>query len=85
MLSRAYSSGVERGIRIAETAVQFRLGPPLRTTPLCGGVRLYFSKFSIEWGSFFEIRALSSAGRALPWHGRGRRFESGRVHQTYLL
>lgn len=27
-------------------------------------------------------RALSSSGRALPWHGRGREFESLRLHST---
>ena len=28
----------------------------------------------------FEIWAISSFGRALPWHGRGDRFDSGMVH-----
>ena len=28
-----------------------------------------------------HFRALSSAGRALPWHGRGQRFDPVRVHQ----
>ena len=31
------------------------------------------------------MRALSSSGRALPWHGRGDRFESGRVHQRSII
>ena len=28
---------------------------------------------------------LSSAGRALPWHGRGHRFDPVRLHQSYFL
>jgi len=32
-----------------------------------------------------NLRALSSFGRALPWHGRGDRFEPGRVHQERFL
>ncbi len=28
----------------------------------------------------FWSRAISSFGRALPWHGRGDRFDSGMVH-----
>ena len=27
------------------------------------------------------LRAVSSVGRALPWHGRGQEFESPTVHQ----
>ena len=30
-------------------------------------------------------RAVSLAGRALPWHGRGHRFESGTVHQKIFI
>ncbi len=32
----------------------------------------------------FAVRAISSFGRALPWHGRGDRFESGMVHNSQL-
>ena len=28
-----------------------------------------------------SIWAFSSAGRALPWHGRGQRFDPAKVHQ----
>ena len=38
------------------------------------------------WHSFATTkpttRAFSSAGRALPWHGRGQRFDPVKVHQT---
>ena len=29
--------------------------------------------------------AVSLVGRALPWHGRGHRFESGTVHQNLIV
>lgn len=32
-----------------------------------------------------QARAISSFGRALPWHGRGDRFKSGMVHQKRSL
>ncbi len=38
------------------------------------------------WHSFATtIWAVSSAGRALPWHGRGQRFDPVTVHHTHIL
>ncbi len=31
---------------------------------------------------YFSFRAHSSVGRALPWHGRGQRFEPAWVHRV---
>ena len=31
-----------------------------------------------------SIWAVSLVGRALPWHGRGQRFESATVHQIEI-
>lgn len=41
--------------------------------------RWYYCKFSNRVFSR-SLGAISSFGRALPWHGRGGRFESGMVH-----
>ena len=42
------------------------------------------AKIAIIYLHFNDFWADSSAGRALPWHGRGQGFESPSVHQVNL-
>src|SRR5438552_13986276 len=46
-----------------------------------------FQWVKISWGKFLLSTkwACGAAGSALPWHGRGRRFDPDQVHQFFRL
>ena len=50
--------------------------PGALTVCMDGNYPVYF----ISILTFLGQRALSAVGSAFPWHGRGHRFEPGRVH-----
>src|SRR5438552_4527398 len=46
-----------------------------------------FRSVKISWGKFLLSTkwACGAAGSALPWHGRGRRFDPDQVHHFFRL
>ena len=75
-----------RGPHVRETSVPHRgdrsLESELTLQPWVAANRcfLYPSRPPRVFGGGTSKRACSSIGRALPWHGRGRRFEPDQVH-----
>ena len=49
------------------------------------GLTIAFQWVKISWGKFplSTKWACGAAGSALPWHGRGRRFDPDQVHQSF--
>ncbi len=71
-----YCEALDECYLLPVRVVAGRRGISLRTGPPKNGQRA-----GLNWAAEYALHgAVAQLGRALPWHGRGRRFESDQLH-----
>ena len=71
----AYCGDLDRSFLLPVELVAGRSSIHLRVEPALNAQRA-----GLSWASEYDLGAVAQLGRALPWHGRGRGFESHQLH-----